>query len=182
MVIIIGKSNLNRLMFKIAIIGPESTGKSKLAKQLASHYKTLWVPEYARDYLEKTKGKYAEKNLVQILKGHVESENRMVSKANKFLFCDTDPLVIWIWSKVKYGRVDPQIEKALKSHKYDLYLLMYPDLPWVKDKFRESEGRLTELYNLYLNKLNALKFPFKVISGNGNNRLKTAINILKSFD
>jgi NadR type nicotinamide-nucleotide adenylyltransferase len=165
-------------MYKIAVTGPESTGKSTIAKQLAVHYNTLWVPEYARDFLEKTNGNYTEKNLVQILNGQVESENSMILKANKFLFCDTDPLVIWVWSKVKYGRVDPHIEMALNNHKYDFYLLMYPDLPWEKDKLRESEDKLIEHYNIYLNKLNALKLPYKVISGNGIDRFYSAINIL----
>jgi nicotinamide riboside kinase len=82
---------------------------------------------------------------------------------------------------VKYGYVDPQIENALKNHNYDFYLLTYPDLPWENDEFRESENRLTDIYKIYLEKLNALKYPYEVISGNGNSRLKSAINVLKNF-
>jgi NadR type nicotinamide-nucleotide adenylyltransferase len=169
-------------MYKIAITGPESTGKTTLAKQLAEHYNTVWVPEYSRVFLKKTTGKYTEKDLVQILNGQLDIEKNLIEKANKFLFCDTDPLVIWIWSMVKYGYVDPQIENALKNHNYDFYLLTYPDLPWENDEFRESENRLTDIYKIYLEKLNALKYPYEVISGNGNSRLKSAINILKSLE
>ena len=40
-------------LIKIVLFGPESTGKTTLAKQLAKHYNTVWVPEYAREYLQK---------------------------------------------------------------------------------------------------------------------------------
>lgn len=169
-------------MFKIAITGPESTGKTALAKQLADHYKTVWVPEYSREYLKQTKGLYHEKDLVQILEGQIEAENKLITKANKFLFCDTDPLVIWIWSKVKYGKVDPRIEKALQDQKYDLYLLTRPDLPWERDKLRESEGLLNQHFEIYLQKLEEFDFPYVIISGNGNDRLKCAVDSLKRFE
>lgn len=169
-------------MYKIAITGPESTGKSTLAKQLADHFKTLWVPEYSRKFLEQTDGKYTRKDLLSILEGQLDAENKLIKKANKFLFCDTDPLVIWIWSKVKYGKVDPVIENALHHHKYDLYLLMYPDLAWEKDKLRESEGFLLQLFELYLKKLDSLKYPFEIIRGVGGNRLQNVVDVLKKID
>jgi NadR type nicotinamide-nucleotide adenylyltransferase len=168
-------------MFKIAITGPESTGKTALAEQLADHYNTIWVPEYSRKYLEKTNGLYSEKDLVHILEGQIEAENEQLTKVNRFLFCDTDPLVIWIWSKVKFGRVDQRIEKALKDHHYDFYLLTYPDLPWEKDELRESEGRLNDLFEMYLQKLKELGRPYAVIPGSGNDRLKGAIDVLDSI-
>ena len=169
-------------MFKIAITGPESTGKTALAKQLADQYKTIWVPEYSRKFLEKTNGLYSEKDLIPILNGQLESEKEFASRVNKFLFCDTDPLVIWIWSKVKFGQVDLEIEKALQNHKYDFHLLTYPDLPWEEDKLRESEGQLDELFEMYLNKLKELGRSYAVISGTGSDRLKCAIDALNRFE
>ena len=168
-------------MLKIAITGPESTGKTALAKQLADHYKTEWVPEYSREYLEQTNGLYGEKDLFSILKGQIDAENKFFAKANKILFCDTDPLVIWIWSKVKYGKVDRRIEKALHDHHYDLYLLTSPDLTWEKDKLRESEGRLHEIFEIYLKKLNDLGHPYEIITGTGTDRLNCAIEALERF-
>ena len=168
-------------MLKIAITGPESTGKTALAEQLANHYKTVWVPEYAREYLEKTNGFYSEKDLLLILEGQIDVENRQNTKAIKFLFCDTDPLVIWIWSKVKYGRIDQKIEDALHDYKYDFYLLTKPDIPWEKDDLRESEGKLVELFEMYLKKLTELGHPFAVISGSGKDRLNYAIDALNRF-
>jgi len=169
-------------MFKIAITGPESTGKTVLAKQLADQYETIWVPEFSRKYLKKTKGVYREKDLYTILMGQIKAEIKMSSKANKFLFCDTDPLVIWIWSKVKFRQVDEQIEKTLHEHPYDFYLLTSPDLVWKKDELRESEGQLNELFEMYLNKLNELGRSYAVVSGKGPDRLKCAIGVLDKFE
>ena len=169
-------------MLKIAITGPESTGKAALAKQLADHYKTVWVPEYSRIYLERTNGLYSEKDLLSILEGQIDNEQKLITKANKFLFCDTDPLVIWIWSKVKFGKVNPIIEKVLQDHKYDLYLLTHPDLPWEKDDLRESEGKLNELFEMYLKKLTELGHPYAVVTGSGSDRLKNAIETIDRFE
>lgn len=169
-------------MFKIAITGPESTGKTVLAKQLADHYKTIWIPEYSRKYLEKADGLYLEKDLFKILKGQINAEIELASKANKFLFCDTDPLVIWIWSQVKYASVDQRIEKILQDHHYDFYLLTSPDLAWQKDELRESEGQLNELFEMYLNKLNDLGRSYAIISGSGTDRLECAIVAIDKFE
>ena len=169
-------------MLKIAITGPESTGKTALAKQLADHYSTDWVPEYSRKYLERTKGSYSEKDLVHILEGQINAENKLDPKANDFLFCDTDPLVIWVWSKVRFGKVDQRIEDALHEHKYDFYLLTKPDLLWEKDDLRESEGKLNELFDIYLKKLTELGHPYAVIKGRGSDRLKCAIEALERFE
>lgn len=168
-------------MLKIAITGPESTGKTALAQHLAEHYDTVWVPEYSRNYLKKTNGLYSEKDLTHILKGQIDAENEQCTKANRFLFCDTDPLVIWIWSKVKFGSVSQKIEEALRNHTYDFYLLNYPDLSWEKDELRESEGRLNELFEMYLQKLKQLGSPYAVISGIGNDRLTCAIEVLNNI-
>ena len=37
---------------KVVLFGPESTGKTTLSKALADHFDTLWVAEYAREYLQ----------------------------------------------------------------------------------------------------------------------------------
>ena len=169
-------------MLKIAITGPESTGKTALAKQLADHYKTVWVPEYSRNYLKRTNGLYSEKDLLSILEGQIENENKLVTKANNYLFCDTDPLVIWIWSKVKFKKVDQRIEEVLKNHKYDFYLLTHPDLPWEKDDLRESEGKLNELFEMYLKKLTELGHPYAIVTGSGSDRLKRAIEAIEKFE
>ena len=82
---------------KIAITGPESTGKSTLARQLAEHYKTVWVPEYARTYINQLNRPYERYDLMEMAKGQISQEEKLLLESNNFLFCDTELSVIKIW-------------------------------------------------------------------------------------
>jgi NadR type nicotinamide-nucleotide adenylyltransferase len=165
----------------IAVTGPESTGKSMLAEQLALHYNTVWVPEFAREYLEKLERPYEEKDILSIAKGQLASESAQMKYAEKFLFCDTEFIVTKIWSEVKYNRCDPWILEIIKTHRYDLYLLCDIDLPWQYDPLREHPHKRRYLFNLYYNELNSQKFPFAVIRGTGPRRLQNALKTIENF-
>jgi NadR type nicotinamide-nucleotide adenylyltransferase len=163
---------------RIAITGPESTGKSELAKQLARHYDTLWVPEVARDYLQNLGRSYEFEDIVKIAKAQFELENHLAKKARKLLFCDTDFLVTKIWSEFKYRKCDPWIEEKVKSHRYDLYLLCDIDLPWEEDPLRENPGQREELFRMYMKELKSIHASFILISGKGRKRTDKAISAL----
>ncbi len=160
---------------RVAITGPESTGKSELAEKLARHYHTVWVPEYAREYLDKLRRPYVYEDIVEIAKGQMKLEEEATSRANEILFCDTDLIVTKIWSEFKYGTCDPWILEQVSLHRYDLYLLCDIDLPWINDPLREHPGRRKELFDLYFEELRGRRFPFEVISGIGEDRTKNAI-------
>ena len=68
-------------MKKIVIIGPESSGKSTLCEQLAAHYNTIWVREYAREYLLKNGTDYTFENLLDIAKGQIALEDTVFKQA-----------------------------------------------------------------------------------------------------
>jgi NadR type nicotinamide-nucleotide adenylyltransferase len=166
----------------ISITGPESTGKSSLATALANHYNTVWVEEYAREYLSEIGRPYEFGDIVKIAKGQLLRENHKKEEAAKFLFCDTDMLVCKIWSEFRYGRSDPWIRKMVENHRYDLYLLCDIDLPWEEDPLREHPHRRKELFDLYIYDLKRLKLPFELVSGHGKCRLDNAISIIdKTF-
>lgn len=160
---------------RVAITGPESTGKSELAKQLAVHYQAIFVPEIAREYLNNLGRDYVFEDIANIAKGQLELENQLAEKTGKILFCDTDLLVTKIWSIYKYGKCDPWIEEKVISHRYDLYLLCGIDLPWVQDPLRENPGEREEIFGLYLKELQQVKVNFAIISGLGERRLRNAI-------
>ena len=160
---------------RISITGPESTGKSELAKQLADYYNTVWVPEVAREYLINLGRAYRFEDIIEIARKQLEMENSVASKASKFLFCDTDFLVTKIWSLYKYGKCDPWIEEMVLSHRYDLYLLCSTDLPWEDDPLREHPQQREELFGIYLEEIIQLKVLFSIVSGTGEQRLKNAI-------
>jgi len=169
-------------IIRIGITGPESTGKSVLAEQLAMHYRTSWVPEYSREYLEKIGRPYELEDILEIAKGQLQKEEEQSRSANRFLFCDTELIVTKIWSEVKYQHCDPWILKNIDIHRYPLYLLCDIDLPWEYDPLREHPERRSFLFDLYLKELSRRNFPFAVINGMGEDRLKNAIHIIETVN
>ena len=169
-------------ILKIAVTGPESTGKSMLAEQLAGHYKTVWVPEYAREYINSLGRPYEQADILEIARGQVRSEEQLYGKAQRVMFCDTELIVTKIWSEVKYSHCDPLILQMMSEREYDLYLLCDVDLPWVDDPQREHPHLRAYLFGLYEKELNERHANYAVVSGIGRSRLENAIKIIeKSF-
>lgn len=168
-------------MIRIAITGPESTGKSSLSEQLADHYQTGWVKEYARDYLEKTNGEYGYSDLLRIAKGQLHEEKEAGNDRLILLICDTDFIVLKIWSEVRFGKVHPWIQHQVIEHQYDLYLLCDIDLPWEYDPLREHPDKRDFLFQRYLEVLKENNFNFRLVSGTGDTRLRNAISFIDDF-
>ena len=170
---------------KIAIYGPESTGKTTLAKQLADHFETVWAPEFARDYLQQKfndAGIICEpEDLMPIAVGQTQLENETLTTANKFIFCDTCLLVTKVYSEIYYNFCDPALEKAARKHKYDLFFLTDIDVPWEKDDLRDRPDDREALFAIFKNALITNKKPFVILSGDAETRLKTAIEVLNDL-
>lgn len=160
---------------KIALIGPESTGKTELAKQLADYYKTFWVEEYARNYVATLNRKYTLDDIVFIAQKQLDIEKEIEKKANRFLFIDTELIIAKVWAEDVFKTCPDFITEHLNKQHYDLYLLTYPDLPWIPDGVRENQHRREYFYSIYKNELLSRNFKFAEISGFGINRLKNAI-------
>ena len=183
---------------KIVIIGPESTGKSTLCEKLAAHYNTLWVPEYAREYLEKHGADYTYEDLLAIAKGQIEQEEEMSYKLlvdnDEFkshhspftihnaptLFIDTDMYVMKVWAEFVFNNCHNWILNRIAERKYDLYLLCDVDLPWFEDKLREYPDLKIrkKLFNFYKELMANQATPWHIISGNYEERLEKAIQII----
>lgn len=170
-----GKATSDGLI-RVAIVGPESTGKTSLARQLAAHFNTHWVPEYAREYLDQTGGKYEAPDLLEIARGQVGLEDKLATASKRLLFCDTNLLVIKIWSEHKYHNCHPWILREMARRKYHLHLLCDVDLPWMPDPLREHPDSRAYFFAKYKRELTDLKIPFRIISGNGPERFSKAVN------
>ena len=164
-------------MKKIVIIGPESTGKSTLAKQLAEHYNTLWVAEFARQYLLKNGTEYSYDDLLTIAKGQLALEAELSSEVKNMIFIDTDMYVMKVWCEFVFSRCHTWILDQVVKQKYDLYLLCYTDLPWVRDELREYPDLKNRhlLYHMYKDIMINQPVPWVDISGNYQQRLQKAI-------
>ena len=169
------------ILKRVAITGPESTGKSELSRKLASHYNTVYVPEYAREYIDKLNRLYTESDILVIAKGQVQAEDDRITQANGLLFCDTELLVTKIWSEVKYGRCGPWINTMMEDRPYDLFLLCAVDLPWEDDPQREHPHQRDYLFDLYHQALVQQGRNFRVIKGVGEERLANAINAVQTL-
>ncbi len=166
---------------RIAITGPESTGKTTLAQALAADFGTIWVPEYAREYLEHLGRPYVFEDLEVIARGQRELEERYARLANRYLFCDTDLLVIKIWSAYKYQQTAPFVLESLSNRPYDLFVLCGTDVPWEYDPLRENPGEREELYQLYKKELTDHSMPFIEVSGSLEERVKRVSGFLLSL-
>lgn len=168
-------------MLTVGIVGPESTGKTTLAKGLAEHFNSIWVPEYAREFLSELDRPYNQEDLISIAKGQLDAESKARRQAKDSLFLDTDLFVIKIWSEFKYGNCDPWILQQLSMNQANLYFLTHFDIPYEDDPLRETPEKRPELFHLYERALKESGVLYAVIQGDERERLETAIQKVNSI-
>lgn len=163
---------------RIVIIGPESTGKTALCKKLSEYYRTNWMPEYAREYIENLNRQYNYNDLLKISKKQIEEFNNNYSDANKFIFFDTYLIITKVWFQFVYNKYPLWLDTEIKKSKIDLFLLCNTDIEWEPDDVRENPDKREELYNLYKTELENYNFNYKIISGVGEKRFDKAVKYL----
>tara|TARA_B100000780_G_scaffold116402_1_gene81589 strand:+ start:1022 stop:1627 length:606 start_codon:yes stop_codon:yes gene_type:complete len=178
------QENIN--LVKIVLFGPESTGKTTLSIQLAKHYNTVWVQEYARPYLQKVwnqeRRTCQQKDILPIAFGQIALENRLSKRADKVLICDTDLLETKVYSSSYYGGfVDPILEKAATENTYNLYLLTYIDTPWEADDLRDRPEQRLEMFEAFQKALDQHHRPYLLLKGDKESRLKKAVEAIDAI-
>ncbi|MDT0689928.1 DUF4301 family protein [Salegentibacter sp. F188] len=168
---------------KIVLFGPESTGKTTLASQLAEHYNTPWVKEYMREYLQEKWDE--ERNICQpedllpIAEGQMKRENELAAIAGDLLICDTDLLELKVYAEAYYNGYCPQLLlKPALNHHYDLYFLTYIDVKWTPDDLRDKPDDRIGMFERFKAALEQNNKPFVVLKGNEEERFKTAVSII----
>ena len=161
-----GKSIVNKAIKKIAIVGPESTGKSTITSQLAKHYQTFWVPEYARYYCASLSQECDLQDEVNMFHGQLALEESIVAIAEKdIIFCDTTFLTVKIWSDEVFGETPQIVLNALPRYHYDLYLLMDIDLPWQEDPLRDFPHKREHFMQIWHKELQTLNANYVLVGG-----------------
>jgi NadR type nicotinamide-nucleotide adenylyltransferase len=169
---------------RICIVGAESTGKTTLARQLAAHYRTVWTPEYGREYSERkliAEGayKFSSDEFAHIARTQCERENSAARQANKALICDTDAFATSIWHRRYMGARSPAVERIAAEHRRpDLYLLTDVHTPFVQDGTRDGEAIREWMHETFLTELTAQQRPFRLLSGSEAERLQAAISYI----
>lgn len=163
---------------RICLFGPESTGKTTLAQELASEFNTIAVPEYARLFIEAKKD-ITLQDMEHIAKGQIALEDGLAAHATKFLFCDTDPLTTTIWSRWLFGNCTEEVSHLAQCRHYNLYLLTAPDLDWQPDTVRYFPNKSQAFFEDCEHTLKAYGRQYHVIEGSETQRLKNAIRAVK---
>jgi NadR type nicotinamide-nucleotide adenylyltransferase len=171
--------NLPLKQIRIAVTGPESTGKTTLAKQLAERFNARYIPEFAREYVEHLPEHYTFDDIEIIAKTQVEQYLSTLRSSETVFIFDTWLIITKVWFKWVYGRMPAWLEDRLNGCPIDLFLLCSPDLPWEADPVRENGGenriKLFEQYKLELKHYN---FNFVEICGTGDERLENAVRAI----
>jgi NadR type nicotinamide-nucleotide adenylyltransferase len=186
------------MLKKIVLIGPESTGKTRLSQKLSEYFKAGWVAEYAREYLLKNGTNYTFENLLDVAKGQLQGEELVTQKQllslqdapknivkpeDTLVFIDTDMYVMKVWCEFVFGKCHHWILNKIVERKYDLYLLCNVDLPWVKDELREYPDLISrkKLYHHYKDIMVNQQMPWVDINGNYDERMQKAIDAVKTI-
>jgi NadR type nicotinamide-nucleotide adenylyltransferase len=163
-----------RTYLRIAVTGPESTGKTTVCRYLAGEYGTVFIPEYARTYLEEHEGRYSAADIPQFYRVQMDQELKVATGNNKPIFIDTEFSNASIWYRSLTGKSHEWIQKMLDEHRYDLYLLMKTDIEWEPDPLRENPETSEYYFNEFLKIMEQMNFNFRVISGSGDERFRMA--------
>jgi NadR type nicotinamide-nucleotide adenylyltransferase len=162
--------------------GPESSGKTTLVIHLAAHFETIWVPEYARTYLEDRNGKYQLADLEEIARSELALYLSMVEHSEGgVIFLDTWMLELEIWARLRFNEVPEIIREIREQFPPDLYLLCQPDIPWEADPLRENPHDRDQLFVQYQKAIADSGIPHARISGTRQQRLAFAVDAVENI-
>lgn len=169
----------NKGCIKVVLYGPESTGKSSLAKALAKYFDTVFVEEFSRQYAEnkaKKNQKLNKDDVLPIAIGQMHLENEQLKKANKLLICDTDLLETKVYSEFYYDGFCPDsLKKYAYKNTYDLYFLTYIDMPWQADEIRDQPNSRVQMFTAFEQALVDSDKAYITVKGSFEERLDICI-------
>jgi NadR type nicotinamide-nucleotide adenylyltransferase len=163
---------------KVALLGPESTGKTEICQRLAAHFHTEWVPEFARDYFREKNNQYSFEDVMYCMNAQMALEDEIEKQAKDFLFCDNELINFKVWFSDVFNKVPDELEEKIKTHHYDLILLAAPDIPFAEDPLRVNPHRREFFFDWYKKELESYQINYAIIKGLGEERFKSALHAM----
>jgi HTH-type transcriptional regulator, transcriptional repressor of NAD biosynthesis genes len=164
---------------RVVVIGSESSGTTTLARALAEHYRTVWVPEYGRTYSEGRQPcgqPWRSDELTFIAIEQARMEDALAALANRVLICDTDPFATAIWHERYLGQPSDAVREIANSRRYDLYIVTDASIPFVQDDIRDSESLRQWMQDRFIEELSRMRRPTIVVSGAHEARFAAAVS------
>lgn len=165
-------------MIRVAVTGPESSGKTTLSKAIVAKLNGELIHEVAREFLSNLGRKYNQPDLNEIARRQLAL---VLNSTSKLIISDSDFVVLDIWSKEKYGATSSYIEDLIMNKYFDLHILCSPDIPWEDDPLRENPADRDRLFDLYKSRLSELNKPFVIVSGSHDERLKKSCEAIETI-
>ncbi len=166
---------------RIVLTGPECTGKSRLTEELGNRLNVPFALEYARVYLEEHGPAYEYDLLLTMSRNHKTHQREHVPCNSPIGILDTDLINYKVWCDVAYGKCHPEIHQDIEQETHHVYLLCYPDIPWVPDPLREHPTERDWLFARHRAEIERLERPYAVIQGDGIARLELAEEAIRIF-
>jgi NadR type nicotinamide-nucleotide adenylyltransferase len=159
---------------RVLVTGSESTGKTRLCEELAKHYRTTWCPEYLREYFDQHGGRLRLEDQVPIAIEHARREDEATKKADRVCFTDTDAILTCVYFDHYFGHVNPKVLELADRERYDLVLLLHPDVPWVIDPQRDLREGRTRIHDRVREEMEKRGMSWVDVKGSWDMRWRTA--------
>jgi len=168
----------------IVFTGPESVGKTTMAQTLATQTNSLWVPEYARMYIENLHQKYTYHDVDRIAHWQYAKYKSIVEEQPKvdYVFFDTYLIITKVWFEEVFEKVPAWVDKAIENSQIDLFLLLQADIEWKEDPVRENAERREYLYLRYKKMIEYYDFRYAEIGGVGEKRMENALREIQKLN
>ncbi len=169
-----------KYFIRIVIVGAESTGTTTLARDLALHFQTPWVPEYGRTYYEgkmtsKNRNHWQTREFTHIARIQNEMENALTQQAKKLIICDTDCFATELWHERYVGFMSKKLRRISDTATADLYIITNIDIPFVQDGTRDGESIRENMHHRFIEELKKRNLNYIIVSGDKEKRLALSI-------